>query len=524
MIESPVLIGKMAIESLTKSMYKDAECILREYIQNAADQIDVAVRTGLMAKRDAAIHIRLSDDSIIVHDNATGIPKDEVLKKLVNIACSDKDGHTLRGNRGIGRLASLAYCRKLEFITSYAGENVKSIMTWDADKLDELLETPDKQTEAGAVIQKIVSISHEPHDKSDHFFEVKMSQIKPEYKRLLDRDYIEKYLSMVAPLPFAPKFLYKTKIMQFVNENNLRFDDYVIFLDDEQLFKAYGAKIHNDSKGQKETIDQINDIDFQIYRNTDGEILGWSWVAITNFVKQLPPCNLARGLRIRKGNIQVGDSDTLMNFFSEPRANLYFLGEIHAEHRQLIPNTHRDHFNQTSTWHDFGDILRKYFETLSTWFNGASKAKNAYLALHNEQKIIAEFVQKTENKSFSSQEEFDNIKQKIELAKKKTQESAKNLKTYQRKALTVPHLNDILSNIEKKIEKSSPKKKNFLTPEKEQEILSTTKTGFRSQKLVKLSRKEQKLVGRVFSVIDRVLPKDEKLAEELKLKIEEEFK
>ena len=40
-------IGKFAIDSLTSSMYEDWRSIYREYIQNAADQIDEAVEQHL---------------------------------------------------------------------------------------------------------------------------------------------------------------------------------------------------------------------------------------------------------------------------------------------------------------------------------------------------------------------------------------------------------------------------------------------------------------------------------------------
>ena len=36
------IIGKNVLESLTRSMYADIRCVYREYIQNAADQIDAA--------------------------------------------------------------------------------------------------------------------------------------------------------------------------------------------------------------------------------------------------------------------------------------------------------------------------------------------------------------------------------------------------------------------------------------------------------------------------------------------------
>lgn len=54
-----------------------------------------------------------------------------------------------------------------------------------------------------------------------------------------------------------------------------------------------------------------------------------------------------RGLRLRKGNIQIGDENTLITqkFFKEERGNFYFVGEIFAVSPLLIPNARRDYFN-----------------------------------------------------------------------------------------------------------------------------------------------------------------------------------
>jgi hypothetical protein len=41
-------IGKTVLETLTSGMYDDARFIFREYIQNAADQIDEAVELGIL--------------------------------------------------------------------------------------------------------------------------------------------------------------------------------------------------------------------------------------------------------------------------------------------------------------------------------------------------------------------------------------------------------------------------------------------------------------------------------------------
>jgi len=45
-----------------------------------------------------------------------------------------------------------------------------------------------------------------------------------------------------------------------------------------------------------------------------------------------------RGLRLRSANIQVGNDDVLKDFFKENRGNYYFVGEVFAIDKDLIPN------------------------------------------------------------------------------------------------------------------------------------------------------------------------------------------
>ncbi len=106
-------IGKNVIETLTSGMYADSMYIFREYIQNAADQIDVAVEEGILKSKDDGI-IEITIDSedrrIIIKDNATGISENSVLQFLGDVANSAKDGEKRKGFRGIGRLGGLGYC------------------------------------------------------------------------------------------------------------------------------------------------------------------------------------------------------------------------------------------------------------------------------------------------------------------------------------------------------------------------------------------------------------------------------
>lgn len=151
------LIGKDVIESLTLGMYEDCRFIYREYVQNAADQVDKAVAEGMMNKGEEHIQIEIDPEnrSIIIEDNATGIAEANVVPILRNIAHSTKQRGVDKGFRGIGRLGGLGYCANLRFETSFKGEPVKSIMKWDAELLKFIINDRDNQEEAVEVLERV---------------------------------------------------------------------------------------------------------------------------------------------------------------------------------------------------------------------------------------------------------------------------------------------------------------------------------------------------------------------------------
>ena len=53
------------------------------------------------------------------------------------------------------------------------------------------------------------------------------------------------------------------------------------------------------------------------------------------------------GIRVRVGNILIGDSHLLDGCFREARFNSYIIGEIHVNSPELIPNSRRDNFIDT---------------------------------------------------------------------------------------------------------------------------------------------------------------------------------
>ena len=162
-----ITIGKYTLETLTVGMYDSPKDLYREYIQNSADSIDLAIEQGLLKQDGGLIDVYISNEKkeIKIKDNGTGIPSNEVEKFLLDIGNSKKILTKERGFRGIGRLAGLAYCDKLVFETSYKGEDIKSIVIFDAKKLRDNLYQIDNNNSLSTIVEEVVSIETEKETK-----------------------------------------------------------------------------------------------------------------------------------------------------------------------------------------------------------------------------------------------------------------------------------------------------------------------------------------------------------------------
>ena len=102
------------------------------------------------------------------------------------------------------------------------------------------------------------------------------------------------------------------------------------------------------------------------------------WYGLSRFEKSIPKVNQMRGLRVRSGNIQIGNDDVVQDLFKENRGNYYFVGEIFAEDDRLIPNSQRDYFNENEIRVMFENKLRTYFyDVLHKLYYDANRLKNA---------------------------------------------------------------------------------------------------------------------------------------------------
>ncbi len=513
-------VGKNILDNLTTGMYSDSKVIYREYIQNACDQIDLAIQTGLLAPNEGSVDIFTDSHKryISIKDNATGVRADMFIEDVGDIANSNKQIGKNKGFRGIGRLCGLAYCKTLKFTTSYSGESVKSVMTCDAQKMRAMLVENKKYT-LDEIWDAIVTYSTEDEVFDKHYFEVEMFDINKENTDLLDDTKIREYLSFIAPVPYKNTFILRTHIYSYAKSIGYNIDEYCVRVNGCQIFKEYTTKLKEQSGASLKNYDEISKLEFKDLRDTEGNLIAWIWVGLSRFEKQIPKVNVMRGLRVRSANIQLGNDDVLTDLFKEPRGNYYFVGEVFAVDKRLVPNSQRDYFNENETRVLFEDLLRVYFfDVLHKLYYEANRVKNDYKRQEEYLAVVSEY-QKKEKSGFVNEEERQKLQFDIEKAKRSAEEARKRLDKLDNDDTSSP-ISEVRKSIGKKFEADKLKKK-------AEETTVTTKTEdkkktFVTDSLSKLSRNERKLVSKILTIITDVAPKE--IAEQIIDKIKEEMK
>jgi len=381
LIYMDIEIGKFTLESLTTGMYSDPESCYREYIQNAVDSLDTAMAQGLMQADDFRIEIIVDSarQEISIKDNGAGVPKEFVRKTLLDIGNSTKLHTTNRGFRGIGRLGGLSYCKKLSFCTTAVGDSEKTLISFDCDKLKELL-IPGQNTEQNlqSVIEAVTEIRSMPEQSSAHYFIVKMEEVD-DISSLLDLDTVKDYISQVAPIPFRNRFHWGREIKAKLSEFGLTIAEYPVFIGESfeslsQVYKPY--KNSFESNARTDFKDEVLGLSFFQINDSSQQMIACGWYADTNFTGSLVDERIA-GIRVRQGNMLIGNQHTLAPYYREPRFNGWAVGEVYAVSTNLIPNARRDDFEKNSTFTDFTIGLRG---TVGTEFSdkcrAASKVRN----------------------------------------------------------------------------------------------------------------------------------------------------
>ncbi|XCN73920.1 MAG: ATP-binding protein [Candidatus Electrothrix aestuarii] len=574
MSSDSVIIGKNIIEILTTGMYHNPLVIFREYVQNSVDAINEAVSRGILedvSEGYVQIVVDKEKKRIFFEDNGVGVSRKNAWQILTSIAASGKDRTKNLGFRGIGRLAGLAYCDELIIETSFKGEATKTVLQWDGQKLKEIIADKKDRKRASEVIEAITAIDDGVMEQEgEHYFKVTLEEVKN--TKLLDVDEVERYLRMVAPVDFcSPKLILTPKIKEGLIKKGISPKSYRVFVNESQLFKSYRGGVYKEAKKQEKRLDDVIDIRFFDLYSIENKLLAVGWYTLTKNMQLIPVVNEARGIRFRKGNIQVGDEVTLQRFFQDKRFHHYFFGEIHVVHEELFPNGQRDYFDECELLSEFEaeldeltNKLHKLCRKASDWnrfekqvsayaigkekYNDLLKTTGFYGPNHEKEEKskldlleeAAKQAQKELERIKKYAEDDEDLKRFIEYRLgEKIVPSHENREKEKRNSLEIAgeQLQKHPKNVEKDTKasepvKCSPGQVNYSEPDankqekKEQahKKIPSKKNGrkYITSGLTKLTKKEQKIVGEILEISRIILPPD--LQQNLFAKIEERFK
>jgi molecular chaperone HtpG len=401
--ERRAYIGSYVLESLTTGMYDEPRHAIREYVQNGFDAIRRARRNRWLKPEEGTIVISLdsSASSLTIRDDGTGISSLSAWKILSSVGASSKDRREQAGFRGIGRLAGIAYCERLRFITKYRGELEETTVTFDCERFRKGM---DPQRDAGEDVQTLLteSIKDTRRRVSDaeaplHYTRVVLEDLNQAPSEITDVGELKSYLSQTAPVGFHPEWLFSDQILAASKESDEPLDAVKMELHHYPATEDLARRAERTVDDGVDTALALDDpnrqpdryVIYKPYRPVQSpksrkpvRVTGirllkdeaippkwWGWVGITQLLASLKDDD-ASGLRIRMWNIQIDGTAITDQLFGEVRAsydrfNHWYIGEIHVTSDQLIPNARRDGFEENKAWRDIKNELSPICRDLS---------------------------------------------------------------------------------------------------------------------------------------------------------------
>ena len=279
---------------------------------------------------------------IRIRDNGISIDAQEFVSRLLAIGYSKKRGAKLRGFRGIGRLAGLAYCQELVFRGRTKSAEPVSEVSWNARKLKELLNSHDDLRDLQTAVKEIAAVNRlNGSSYPSRFFEVELRKvIRIKNDVLINPEAVSLYLSQVGPVPFRTDFKYQGEIREFLNIHGVGVEAQIIVNGGAPLTRPHQSAFALNPK----ILDRFSGIKFFKIPGLENDLDAAGWVLDHGYMGAIPKSQNIGGLRLRAGNIQIGEQTVLADLFREPRFNSWCVGEFHILNEKILPNGRRDEF------------------------------------------------------------------------------------------------------------------------------------------------------------------------------------
>lgn len=399
-VNQEVIVGKDILDLLSGAMYIDPLVIYREYIQNSADAIDLAIAKGLDFEEPPGVQIYIdhAGRSVKIRDNGISLPFSEFVQRLISVGASQKRGMNLRGFRGVGRLSGLGYCQELIFRGRAEGNAKVTEIRWNGRILREKFRDPNYNGSLAQIIQEATTVIHvSPQGFPNRFFEVELIKIaRLKNDVLLNEDVVRNYLSQVAPVPFEDQII-ASQINDELSKYGIKPAIHIEIMDGKgPIYHRLKTEIEYSPLSK----DKIQGIEFFELNGTNGEKAAIGWIAHHTYLGSIPKKLGLGGFRLRAGNIQVGDDSIASALFPEPRFSGWAIGEIHIISTKILPNGRRDDFEPSPSYaHIQNELAIKAREisqrirTLSAKRNRIKSVTsklasiNSWVAIDSEQKL-----------------------------------------------------------------------------------------------------------------------------------------
>ncbi len=364
-------VGGRLLANLAKGIY-DHQAVLREYVQNACDAYNLLDAPAA----EPVITITPEGHNLIIHDLGIGMDEEEIraVKKIAVSTKAELEGMT--GFRGIGIWAGFQACDRLVVITTKRGVKKRFRLVIE---FRDILEKVDTDINIKELVDPRYKIEWQPADGKDHYTQVTLENVHPEYARLLEEKELMRIVSNTLPCRIDPQFQHALTLQKLLQQ-----------ISDHQEFHI---KVTT-KDGLKEAVrefpsDPMEDPESFVLKGEHGVELARGWFCRS----QKTALRGDRGFSLRLRNFAVGrvniysDEDGSRFGVSPATRELrrlnglaWFCGEIHVTNSDILPNTPRDALEINASGRRLIEETRKFYKEriddagAHSDFNGYKKA------------------------------------------------------------------------------------------------------------------------------------------------------
>jgi hypothetical protein len=250
-----------------------------------------------------------------------------------------------------------------------------AVVEWSGKALREQVASAKGHEHVEAAIRRIATLHFRAADKyadPGHFCRVELVNVHRFHADvLMNMKCLREYLSQIVPAPYDKNsFIFAEKIERHLSEVS-GYRSYSITLNGTPIVRPY----HEQVVLRSEHEDRIMDVKLLELKSPDGQLICRGWYAMTRFLSAMPPHVTMRGIRVRQGNIGVGDEDFLKGSFIEPRFATWHIGEFHVG-EGLKLNARRDGFEESPEYELFLEWSSGICRLLSSFCRKSSKERS----------------------------------------------------------------------------------------------------------------------------------------------------